>query len=335
MRFRTTVPARLAGATALAVAGAALLGAPAQAAVATVQLTGTTLSYRAAPGQLNHLTVSLQANGQYLFDDTVALTPGAGCAAVDQTSVRCTAPAGVVVNVDTGDLDDTISKTTDGASVLAGGAGNDVIKAGPARVGVVNHVLGGDGVDTLVGGPGADVLDGGPLNDTLTGGLGNDVLAGGAGVDTASYQDHTAPVTADLDGDKGDDGAPGEHDTIAADTENITGGYGDDLLTGNGAANRLAGGAGDDVLKGEGGPDRLAGDAGRDYLAGGDGDDILAGFADDDVIIGGAGTNELYGGTGFDFLTCDTPATDVYNLGLGGGTGHGCEVYTINDPTSI
>lgn len=81
------------------------------------------------------------------------------------------------------------------ANTLVGGVGND-------------RLLGGAGTDVLSGGVGDDVLDGGYGDDTLLGGAGSDTLVGGAGRDTASYADHRAAVTADLDGRR-DDGSTG------------------------------------------------------------------------------------------------------------------------------
>ena len=79
----------------------------------------------------------------------------------------------------------------------------------------------------------------------------------------------------------------GENDNIGTDVENIQGGQGDDVIRGNGAANRLIGGGGNDRLIGAGGDDELRGDwysdyedeegdeAGNDRLEGGAGDDLL------------------------------------------------------------
>jgi serralysin len=69
--------------------------------------------------------------------------------------------------------------------------------------------------------------------------------------------------------------------------ENATGGSGDDLILGNGAANRLVGGAGDD---------RLRGLAGKDLLVGGEGADVFvfAGVGESpyggcDALVAGGG----------------------------------------------
>lgn len=75
----------------------------------------------------------------------------------------------------------------------------------------VNHIVGGDGDDTITGGSGADTLEGGPGDDNLTGGAGADFLYGDLGVDTLNggTEDDTLDggtgVSVDLvNGDAGD-----------------------------------------------------------------------------------------------------------------------------------
>ncbi|MDO9100190.1 MAG: M10 family metallopeptidase C-terminal domain-containing protein, partial [Caldisericota bacterium] len=123
--------------------------------------------------------------------------------------------------------------------------------------GVEHFVLRAGGAnDTLVGAGG---------NDVLQGGLGFDVLDGGAGIDTADYSDKTASVVVTLDEATV---AGVTVDGLAEDTirnvENLIGGSGNDMLTGDRLGNRLVGGAGDDVLNGGGGKDVLDGGAGID-----------------------------------------------------------------------
>ena len=82
--------------------------------------------------------------------------------------------------------------------------------------------------------------------------------------------------------------------------ENAIGGWGDDTIEGNQAANRLSGGAGDDWLKGGGRGDLLKGGRGDDRLDGGNGSDGLRGGAGEDALRGGLGADTLGGGTGDD-----------------------------------
>lgn len=149
---------------------------------------------------------------------------------------------------------------TNGANLLEGGPGDD-------------RIYGRGGRDVLIGDVGRDHLDGGAGNDLLYGDpalnsespvVYADVIVGGSGVDTVDYGSYDQAVVVDLDGAKGDDGARGEKDTVGRDVENIMGGYGDDVLTGNAANNVLNGGwAGADVLRGRGGDDTLRSDRER------------------------------------------------------------------------
>jgi Ca2+-binding RTX toxin-like protein len=75
--------------------------------------------------------------------------------------------------------------------------------------------------------------------------------------------------------------------------QNLTGGDGDDVLTGDGLANTLTGGAGADTLSGGAENDILDGGAGNDTLDGGAGDDTLKGGVGADRFTGGAGTDTV------------------------------------------
>ncbi|WP_339947645.1 matrixin family metalloprotease [uncultured Albimonas sp.] len=120
-------------------------------------------------------------------------------------------------------------------------------------------------------------------------------------------------------------GAAGPSDDILAGeggANRLRGGGGDDLLAGFGGGDRLLGGAGADLLRGGLGSDRLLGGLGRDRLEGGRGgdallgrrgDDRLEGEAGRDLLRGGAGEDRLRGGDGQDRLTGGAGA-DVFVL---------------------
>lgn len=86
----------------------------------------------------------------------------------------------------------------DGADVLNGGDGNDILYAYGAGDTLngdagddtlygtddVNTLNGGDGLDTIYGEDGADIIDGGADADIIYGGEGNDIIQGGSGNDT-------------------------------------------------------------------------------------------------------------------------------------------------------
>ena len=215
---------------------------------------------------------------------------------------------------------------TQGSDVLTGGSGPDVI-CGRGGNDVLRG-LGGD--DTLLGGDGDDVLEGGP---------GNDSLLGEAGVDTVSYTERIAGVTAvlgRLDGRDADgrpysagngDQALGESDRIFFDVENLRGGAGPDTLTGGAAQNVLEGGAGADTV---------AGGAAIDRLHGGPGDDDLSGDSGDDVFVAEAtrdGADVMRGGDGDDAVTYGTRNEAVVVTTAGGAddgaAGEGDDVRSV------
>jgi Ca2+-binding RTX toxin-like protein len=187
---------------------------------------------------------------------------------------------------------------SNGADTLAGGDGDD-------------DIVGWDGNDRLSGGNGDDELYGLDGNDIEDGGAGNDYLGqntdpivsdadelyGGPGQDAVWYGHRSKGVTADADGAKGDDGRPGEKDSIGTSVEIIQGGSGPDRLMGTARADSLYGGAGNDTIGGLGGKDMLEGEAGQDYLSGSTGNDILVG---DHPAYGGIAADTMLGGAGQD-----------------------------------
>jgi Ca2+-binding RTX toxin-like protein len=171
-----------------------------------------------------------------------------------------------------------------------------------------NQISGGPGNDVIEGAAGNDVIDGAAGNDLLVPGAGDDIVNGGPGTDRVDYQDHTAGVIADLDGASGDDGSPGERDTLGADLENLTGTALDDVLIGNDSANEITGLAGQNIIKGLGGADKLT--AGS-VIFGGDGNDTITGAATGQgYLVGEAGNDTIVGKSPFDLID-GGPNTDA------------------------
>jgi Ca2+-binding RTX toxin-like protein len=262
--------------------------------------------------------------GDHTEDLTLTLTPTAsndGSAIDGPAGLRDTIDASVE-NAIGGAGDDVITGDT-GANVLAGGGGGDELR-------------GGDGGDQLFGSFGGstaffvvtatsddlgDELLGERGNDRMAGAGGGDTFTGGAGVDTADYSDHGTPgfdpetgstpargVTVTIGGQVGDDGSDddgpeGSRDTVQTDVEAIQGGQADDVLTGDGDANRLDGGAGEDTVNGGGGSDALLGGVETfgppktDTLNGDEGADVyvassgMGSHDGADVFSGGPGTD--------------------------------------------
>ncbi len=187
---------------------------------------------------------------------------------------------------------------TAGADRITGGSGNDTINGdlgagGGSNLTVV--VVGGFN-DIIDGRDGNDTLDGDFGNDKLIGGLGNDFIDGGAGTgDTAAFDTIAQSVSVYLTGIVGTLGkeAVGQgHDDLVG-IENVIGSVKNDVISGDGVANRLEGNSGDD---------RISGQGGTDTLIGGDGNDIL---------VGGAGTDSFQGGLGNDAYYVDSSAETI------------------------
>jgi len=229
-----------------------------------------------------------------------------------------------------------------------GGAGNDTIDASAATGtlslyggGGTDHLVGGAGIDTLhgdggndtlegnagadklYGGPGIDVVQGGDGNDTFfedTTANGADTFDGGAGVDTLNYGSRTAALTVTLGDGLGNDGEAGEGDGATA-IENLTGGAGNDNLTGSSAVNLVKGGAGNDVLRGGGGADKLYGDADDDNLDGEAGGDKMYGGTGNDTLVGDVGLDRFQGDDGDDTMVGNTDGkAETVDCGNGNDT---------------
>jgi Ca2+-binding RTX toxin-like protein len=192
----------------------------------------------------------------------------------------------------------------DGLDFMTGGSGADDIQGGvdgsldtagyaDHSAGVSVSLLSGGGgnpedgpgdtlsqIEILVGSPFNDRLEGSNFDNTLFAEGGDDVLVGrggaddmhgGTGFDAVSYEERSAAIVATINGTavSGDatDGAPGPHDAIDLDVEQVIGGSGSDQIRGSDDPNTLTGGAGDDHLVGEGGNDILDGNVGHDTYA--------------------------------------------------------------------
>jgi Ca2+-binding RTX toxin-like protein len=185
---------------------------------------------------------------------------------------------------------------SDEHDVLFGGEGHDELHAGGSE----DYLVGGPDSDTEYGEGGLDVFVQGGMHADCGGKTfhsidepdGADFLIGGGDEDSTQYRrDGGLNVTVRLDG-RANDGITGERDNVQ--TENVSGGSGDDLIVGNDGSNWLHGGdAGNDRIEALGGDDRLGAEDGAAVLVGGDGDDEFDAKdgEDDDTVHGGGGTD--------------------------------------------
>ena len=121
---------------------------------------GDLLRVLAAPAEANALTVTaaLTAGSMVVADTGATLVAGPGCTLGADGSATCAAPIGsgqfAGIEVDAGDVDDSVSVAASVPATILGGDGDD-------------RITGGDGDDSLAGGPGADFADGGRGDDSI------------------------------------------------------------------------------------------------------------------------------------------------------------------------
>jgi hypothetical protein len=272
---------------------------------------GQTAVFRAAAGERNDLTVTVEGAVALFRDAGAPVTASGLCVAVDPHAARCAAlPADETLSTyaDLGDGDDL---ALDPVGILDGGPGDDRLTGGMF----------------LTGGPGADVLTADADGTRFFDGDGRDPAPdryiGGAGQDDLYYDDRREGVTVDLR--SGRAGAPGEGD-VATDVDLAGGGTGNDVLIGTDAADTLIGDAGSDRLVGRGGNDRLV--TGEDL---GDGE-LERGARD--VVRAGAGRDLIestsdHGDRG-DRID-PGPGRDFVDLARRRDLLAGCEALTLGD----
>jgi Ca2+-binding RTX toxin-like protein len=171
------------------------------------------LAYSAGRGEDNTIAVMTGPGIAIVRDPSAGVTPASGCSAIDAHTASCSDTLGFgpldMVNISSGDGNDSVVVDSSLVAHLTGGPGNDRLLGGSSsdtfRGGTGDDVLvGHHGDDRLLGGPGNDQLRAGPGNDTLSGGRGTDALRGDAGRDTLLSRDG---VRDDVDGGGGRDQA--------------------------------------------------------------------------------------------------------------------------------
>jgi Ca2+-binding RTX toxin-like protein len=168
----------------------------------------------------------------------------------------------VVLHLNPTSIGSSVAQTLNGTSgddyiVLM--AGNDVSAAGAGD----DTVSGGDDNDTLTGETGNDYLFGDFGDDSLNGGVGDDVMGGGAGNDLYWVSSANDIVT-----EYSNEGV----DTVRSLVSWVAGSHEENLYllgtaanaTGNNLVNFIYGNASNNILDGQGGADRLTGGGGDD-----------------------------------------------------------------------
>jgi CSLREA domain-containing protein len=209
---------------------------------------------------------------------------------------------------------------------LDGAGGVDTVTfaaaAGAVSANLATDSASGDGGDAL---PNVENLIGSPQDDLLTGDAASNVLDGAAGNDTASFAGATAAITASLRSDS----ASGEGSDSLPGIENLTGGDGDDILSGDESANVLDGGPGSDRVSYAPATGGVQVDLSAD-TATGEGADSLPAIEDvtgsehADTVAGDSADNDLSGGGGIDrvsFAAATAGVTADLTAGTAGGDG--------------
>ena len=153
----------------------AALGGTASAEAATVGVSNGQLTYTAAAGETNSVTIANLGNSYDVRDAFTPVQAGPSCTRVTARRAICSRNATDHIFVNAFDGNDTVNILGEASrpAVVFGGTGNDVLSG--TQVG-----------DGLMGGPGDDQLDGRGGNDNLIGDDGRDVVLGGVGDDALS-----------------------------------------------------------------------------------------------------------------------------------------------------
>lgn len=249
-----------------AACAAVALGCPGMASASlTLRIDGPALSVGESYDAPAQNDIAVTGSGTvYRFEDTLDTFSASDCPISD---------SGHVTTCDTG---------TEMGLVIDSGAGTDSASLAAAPPYTAGHIQGGDGAKAFTGGDGPDriyqgagpsVVHAGPGADVLIASFNDahadDTLDGGPGDDSLTFPTrHTstpgvlAGVSVDLAAGTAGQIGTSESDALTG-IEDVLGGPGPDVITGDSQANKLDGGMGDDVVDGGGGNDVLRGGPGR------------------------------------------------------------------------
>jgi hypothetical protein len=303
------------------------------ASAATVQVVGVyykpiheadRVDYVAGAGEANDLVIT-EDGDTVVVTDVVPITPGPGCAAAVDGSVRCAVTSGLgrFARVRLQDGNDRARIVGGLSTSLRGGDGDDRLFADP---GFSAGFIGGRGDDLMVGGVAGDSFNEEAErngSDTMLSLRPGTAEAPSSNSDHVSYEKRRGGVHADAEGDR-DDGERGERDRIGPGVDDISGGSGPDTLIGDSGKNGLYGYEGRDLLRGGGGPDWLTGDTwvidkprSADRIFGGTGDDHIEAGAGTDRIAAGTGRDSIVAGPGPDRIDARDALLDAVVCGIG------------------
>ena len=288
---------RRAGLTvALALVGLAVV--PAVASAAAVSTSGTVITFTAASGETNNLTVTHPGTDTYLFNEaSISITESSANCTAASGNVTCSGVSWTSVVVSLGDNGDTFTATgvNDDPFTIDGGSSGDTITGSSA-----NDILygGSSGSDDLNGDAGNDRLDGGDngeeQDDDFDGGNGIDRVVFGI-IPGFTYTCTSQAVNIDMDNTADDDvcsDGSSDNNNVRDSVESVTGSTLGDTITGSCFANTFAGDPGStngstggaDTLNGDPSGGCTAASGSTDFLGGAEGNDTF----DGDGLIDGS-----------------------------------------------
>jgi RTX calcium-binding nonapeptide repeat (4 copies) len=338
-----------------AVVGAALLPASAQAGTASVgtAIPGGLISYVAAEGETNNVSVFVQ-NNRIVIADAAPVRAGTGCVLNAQGDAECPLSA-PFITVLLRDKNDTIVyraphrasvSTEDGDDVILGGARQSV----PGRAIEPVFYFGNDGRDTISyaaadrgvrvdtddnpggartqdGRPGIDLesvgrdvekIVGSSFSDVLFGSPGNDNITGGRGNDEMGGG---AGNDFFFEDQGGPNGADSIHGADGVDRVSYAGRTSNVFVSLDGVRNDGEAGELDDVrpnvenVTAGDGNDTLTGNGVANDLQAFGGNDTLHGLGGNDTLLLGSGNNGGFGGAGNDVISARNGEIDNIDCG--------------------
>ena len=237
-----------------------------RALLSSVSVSGTSLNFVANAGETNTVTISESGGTITIIDTTAPITPGAGVTMVNANEVTISTAGLVVINVNLGDLNDSLDMSAVG------------------QVGSLNRT-------SLFGGDGDDIMIGSDLNDGFSESPGNDSIDGRGQISNDQWV-----VNSDINMTLTDAGLTigSEFDTYAnVEVVNLYGLAGDNTINASAVTSasgitgiNLTGRDGNDTLIGAVGvPNGFQDFVGNNSFVGGAMNDGVSAFQDSDMTL--------------------------------------------------
>jgi hypothetical protein len=169
----------------------------ARTVLSTASVSGTVLTYLAAPGETNTLTITRGTDNTFTIEDTTApVTAGAGCTSVDARHVTCPAAGITQINI-SGTTGTLVLNAAAGSSLALTGSG---VRAGSYQLGAAAAVSFDNVTELTVGESGSgNTVTVSPYADNTPAGWGLAVQIEGSGSGNHLVYDGRAGVSETID----------------------------------------------------------------------------------------------------------------------------------------